>query len=94
MVVDNVPSSVLAAQRCAMDPPDVLIVDERFNDDRFHQLREQMSARHPDFPVVEIAYSGEASVAPWGSGGTTRVARLDLLKQLPQALILEMSKVL
>ena len=94
MVVDNVPSSVLAAQRCAMDPPDVLIVDERFNDDRFHQLREQMSARHPDFPVVEIAYSGEASVAPWGSGGTTRVTRLDLLKQLPQALILEMSKVL
>ncbi len=94
MLVDNVPSSALAAQRCAMDPPDVLIVDERFNDERFHQLREQMSARHPDFPVVEIAYSGAPSVASWGSSSNTRVARADLLKQLPQALVLEMSKVL
>ena len=93
MLVDNVPSSALAAQRCAMDPPDVLIVDERFNDERFHQLREQMNARHPDFPVVEIAYSGAPPVASWGSSNT-RVARTDLLKQLPQALVLEMSKVL
>ena len=94
MVVDNVPASALAAQRCAMYPPDVLIVDERFNDDRFQQLREQMSTRHPDFPVVEIAYSGAPSVASWGSSSNTRVARADLLKQLPQALVLEMSKVL
>ena len=94
MLVDNVPSSALAAQRCAMDPPDVLIVDERFNDERFHQLREQLGTRHPDFPVVEIAYSGAASVAAWGSGATTRVTRADLLTQLPQALVLEMSKVL
>ena len=94
MLVDNVPSSALAAQRCAMDPPDVLIVDERFNDERFHQLWEQMSARRPDFPVVEIAYSGGASAASWGSGGATRVTRADLLAQLPQALVLELSKVL
>lgn len=94
MLVDNVPSSALAAQRCAMDPPDVLIVDERFNDERFHQLREQLGARHPDFPVVEIAYSGAASMATWGSGDTTRVTRADLSAQLPQALVLEMSKVL
>lgn len=94
MLVDNVPSSALAAQRCAMDPPDVVIVDERFNDERFHQLREQLGTRHPDFPVVEIAYGGAVAVAPWGSGGTTRVARTELLHQLPQALVLEMSKVL
>lgn len=94
MLVDNVPSSALAAQRCAMDPPDVLIVDERFNDERFHQLRELLGARHPDFPVVEIAYSGAASMATWGSGDTTRVTRADLSAQLPQALVLEMSKVL
>ena len=39
----RVEHEALAAQRCAMDPPDVLIVDERFNDERFQQLREQMS---------------------------------------------------
>lgn len=94
MVADNVPSSALAAQRCAMDPPDVLIVDERFNDERFQQLREQMNTRQPGFPVVEIAYSGATRMAAWGSGATTRVTRADLMLQLPQALVLEMTKVL
>jgi hypothetical protein len=94
MNVDNVPSSALAAQRCALDPPDILIVDERFNDERFQQLREQLSARHPQFPVVEIAYGGVASIAAWGSTSTTRVSRTELLSQLPQALALEMSRVL
>jgi len=94
MVVDNVPSSALAAQRCAMDPPDVLIIDERFNDERFQALRDLMRARHPHFPVVEIAYGGAAAMAPWGSSDTTRVTRAGLSAELPQALALEMSKVL
>jgi len=92
--VDNVPSSMLATQRCAQDPPDVLIVDERFNDERLQQLRAQLCARHADFPVVEIAYSGSAPMAAWGSDGVTRVNRSEVLTQLPQALALEMSKVL
>lgn len=94
MVVDNVPSSALAAQRCAMDPPDVLIVDERFNDERFQALRDLMNARQAHFPVVEIAYGGVASMAAWGSADTTRVTRQGLQTELPQALALEMSKVL
>jgi len=94
LVVDNVPSSMLAAQRCAADPPDVLIVDERFNDEQFQQLRNQLCMRHPDFPVVEVVYNGTIPLAGWGGDGITRVARQDLLTQLPQALALEMSKLL
>ena len=94
LVVDNVPSSMLAAQRCAADPPDVLIVDERFNDEQFQQVRKQLCLRHPDFPVVEIVYNGPILMAGWGGDGMTRVARQELLTQLPQALALEMSKLL
>ena len=94
LVVDNVPSSMLAAQRCAADPPDVLIVDERFNDEQFQQVRKQLCLRQPDFPVVEIVYNGPILMAGWGGDGMTRVARQELLTQLPQALALEMSKLL
>lgn len=94
LVADNVPSSTLAAQRCAMDPPDVLIVDERFNDERFQQLLAQLATGHAEFPVVEITYGGAPSMAAWGRGGITQVGRSDVLTQLPQALALEMSKVL
>lgn len=96
MVVDNVPSSALAAQRCAVDAPDVLIVDERFNDERFAQLREQMNQVRAHFPVVEIAYGSSSSpaMASWGSAGPARVGRGDLQSQLPQVLALEMSKAL
>jgi len=88
------PSSALAVQRCAMHPPDVLIVDERFNDEHFQLLREHRTARQPQFPVVEVANGAMTSMAAWGSADTTRVTRADLLTQLPQALALEMSKVL
>jgi hypothetical protein len=95
LAVDNVPSSMLAAHRCAIDPPDVVIVDERFNDERFAQLRIQLASRHPHFPVVEIAYgdSIESPAPGWGAG-TTRVNRAELVRQLPQALAMEMSKIL
>ena len=94
LAVDNVPTSMLAAKRCATDPPDILIVDERFNDEQFQQLRSQLCVRQPDFPVVEIVYHGAPPVAAWGDDGVTRVARSEVLTQLPQALTLEMSKLL
>lgn len=92
--VDNVPSSALALKRCAVEPPHVLIVDERFNDERFRQLRTLLEARQPNFPVVEIAYGNTGTVAVWGGEGLTRVGRSEILAQLPQSLALEMAKVL
>ena len=94
--VDNVPSSLLAAQRCEQEQPDVIVVDERFNDERFGQLRARLLSRQANFPLIEIAYSCDAplSLEGWGSGGMTRVSRVQLASQLPQALALEMSKVL
>ena len=94
--VDNVPSSLLAAQRCEQESPDLIVVDERFNDERFGQLRARLLGRQANFPMIEIAYSSDAplSLEGWGSGGMTRVSRVQLGSQLPQALALEMSKIL
>lgn len=94
--VDNVPSSSLAERHCAHSRPDLVIVDERFNDERFQQLRARLSAQNADFPLIEIIYSADASFAlsGWGAGGMTRVGRAQLASHLPQALALEIAKVL
>ncbi len=94
--VENVPSSQLAAQSCEAEQPDIIVVDERFNDERFSQLRARLLARQVNFPMIEIAYSSDAplSLEGWGRGGMTRVSRVQLGSQLPQALALEMSKIL
>lgn len=94
--VDNVPSSLLAAQRCEQESPDLIVIDERFNDERFGQLRARLLRHQANFPMIEIAYSSDAplSLEGWGSGGMTRVSRVQLASQLPQALALEMSKIL
>ena len=96
LAVDNVPSSTLAQQRCEQSLPDLVIVDERFNDERFAQLRARLDARRPSFPMIEIAYEPDLpmSIAGWGGEGITRVGRGQLAAQLPQALALEMSKAL
>ncbi len=66
----TVPSSQLAAQRCEQGMPDIIVVDERFNDDRFEQLRVRLMQRQPNFPMVEITYSSELplSLEGWGDG--------------------------
>ncbi len=94
--VDNVPSSQLAAQRCEQGMPDIIVVDERFNDERFEQLRLRLIQRQPNFPMVEITYSSDLplSLEGWGTGGMTRVSRAHLAVELDQALALEMSKIL
>lgn len=94
LVVDNVPSSLLAIHRCEAEPPDVIVVDERFNDERFNQLRLKLAHKQVNLPMVEIAYGGNSTqaTAGWGSDTMTRVSRTELASQLPQALTLEMSK--
>ena len=96
LTVDNVPSSQLAAQRCEVEPPDLIVVDERFNDERFEALRSRLTIEQPNFPLVEIAYARDQSsaLAGWSAGGITRVSRSRLAAELPQALALEMSKLL
>ena len=96
LAVDSVPSSALAARHCDHELPDVVVVDERFNDERFAELRSRLLRRQANFPMVEIAYSSDVpmSLEGWGSGGLTRVSRNHVASQLAQALALEMSKVL
>ncbi len=96
LVVDNVPSSLLAAQRCEAERPDVILIDERFNDERFEQLRVSLTRKQANLPLIEIAYghSETQAIVGWGSDKMTRVSRAELSSQLPQALALEMSKIL
>ena len=49
LAVDTVPSSLLAAQRCEQEPPDLIVVDERFNDERFGQMRQRLLGRQANF---------------------------------------------
>ena len=96
LVVDNVPSSQLAVQRCESEAPDVIIVDERINDERFDQLRGDLTLKQANYPLVEIAYGGSPAQATvgWGGDNMTRVSRAELAAPLPRALALEISKLL
>lgn len=93
--VDNVPSSQLALQRCETEPPDIILVDERFNDEQFEVLRAQLAQRHANFPLIEIAYGRVAAhpIIGWGTDKMTSISRAELAAQLPQALAMEMSKI-
>ncbi|MCY7306381.1 MAG: hypothetical protein LH632_09555 [Rhodoferax sp.] len=93
LTLDNVPSSTLAAQRCEQELQDLIIVDERINDERFGRLRARLPSRQANFPSIEITYSENAALSLEG-GGMARVSRKQVGSQLPQALALEMSKIL
>jgi CheY-like chemotaxis protein len=96
LTATSVPSSQLASQHCEREVPDIVVVDERFNDERFAQVRAHLLQGQANFPMVEIAYTSDVplSMEGWASGGITRVGRNHIGNQLAQALVLEMSKVL
>ncbi|MDP2367078.1 hypothetical protein [Rhodoferax sp.] len=95
LTVDSVPTSVAAVRYCELERPHLIIVDERFRDDQFDQLRVDLLKDEPNFPFVEVGYdSGTLSISSWMSDNMTRVTRSDLATQLPQALTLEFAKIL
>ena len=95
LAVDSVPTSMAATRYCELERPQLIIVDERFHDAQFDQLRVDLLKDEPNFPFVEVGYdSGTLSISSWMSGNMTRVTRADLATQLPQALTLEFAKIL
>ena len=95
MMVDSVPTSLMAVRFCEMEAPELIIVDERFKDEQFDELRSDLLRMHPNFPFIEIAYESNAlTMAGWMGENMTRINRDEMAHQLPEALAIEMSKVL
>ena len=95
MMVDSVPTSLMAVRFCEMEAPELIIVDERFKDEKFDELRSDLLRMHPNFPFIEVAYEANAlTMAGWMSENMTRINRDDMTQQLPEALAIEMAKVL
>lgn len=93
--VDSVPTSMAAIRYCELEQPHLIIVDERFRDEQFEQLRTDLLKAEPNFPFVEVGHdSGTLSISSWMNNNMTRVTRSDLATQLPQALTLEFAKIL
>lgn len=95
MMVDTVPTSQMAVRFCEMEQPQLIIVDERFKDEHFDELRADLLRMQPNFPFIEVAYeSNTLTMAGWMGENMTRINRDKLAQQLPEALAIEMSKVL
>ena len=95
MMVDTVPTSQMAVRFCEMEQPQLIIVDERFKDEQFDELRADLLRMQPNFPFIEVAYeSNTLTMAGWMGENMTRINRDKLAQQLPEALAIEMSKVL
>ena len=95
LLFDSVPTCAAAIRYCELEPPHLIVVDERIRNDQFQQLRGDLLKAQPSFPFIEIGYdSGTLSIAGWTGGNVTRVTRDELSTQLPQALTLEFSKIL
>jgi len=95
LVVDSVPTSAMAVRFCEMEKPELIIIDERFNDGTFDELRTDLLRIQPNFPFIEVAYDSDTlSMSGWMGDNMTRVNRESLVAQLPQALAIEMSTVL
>ncbi len=93
--IDSVPTSMAAIRYCELEQPHLIIVDERFRDEQFEQLRTDLLKAEPNFPFVEVGHdSGTLSISSWMNNNMTRVTRSDLATQLPQALTLEFAKIL
>ena len=95
MVVDSVPSTQMAVRFSELEKPELIVIDEKYRDQQFNELREDLLRMQPNFPFVEIAYDANTLlVSGWMGESMTRVNRDELATQLPQALALEVAKAL
>jgi len=95
LVIDTVPSSLQAVRFCELDTPQLILVDEPFNDHHIAELREDLHKTDPNFPFVEIASaSNTLMIASWMDDSMTRISRDALRSQLPSVLVMELAKVI
>ena len=95
LIADTVPSAQMAVRFCELEKPELIVVDERCRDAQFDELRLDLLRIQPHFPFVEITRDANTLlVSGWMGESMTRVNRAELTEQLPQALAMEMAKVL
>ena len=95
LIVDFAPSTSQGMRYCELDPPHMVVIDERIRDDVFDELMTALRRTDPNYPFVEIAdQSNTLEVAGWMSDSMTRLSRDALRTQLPSILVLELAKVM
>jgi hypothetical protein len=93
LVFDWAANSALAEAQCAQQKPDLLLVDERAMDARMERLQQSLLRADPGFPWIEISKdSPSLSMELWMNESDRRLTLNNLRAQLPQALLLGLSK--
>ena len=94
LTTDFVLDSRQAVRFCELDPPHMVIIDERVRDPVFEELASDLRRTDANFPFIEIASASNVlEMAGWMSDSMTRVSRDGLRTQLGSILAMELAKV-
>ena len=95
LVVDFAPTTTQGVRFCEMDPPHMIIIDQKLRNHVFDERRNDLRRTDPNFPFIEIALeSSTLEVTGWMSDSMTRLGRDALRSQLPSIMVLELAKVI
>ena len=95
LLVDRVPSVEQAQRYVKLGMPNLVVIDERLNDDSFGRLQNDITATNPNLGFIEIAdESNVFEISSWMSDSLTRVSRDVMRAQLPSVLTLELARAL
>lgn len=94
LTTDFVLDSRQAVRFCELDPPHMVIIDERVRDPVFEELASDLRRTDANYPFIEIASASNVlEMAGWMSDSMTRLSRDSLRTQLGSILAMELAKV-
>jgi hypothetical protein len=94
VVLDSTPTIRQAVRFCELDPPHLVVIDERLHDEQFDELRRDLLDHNVNFPFIEIAQGHNVvEVASWMGDRMSRISRDALRSQLASILVMELAKV-
>ncbi|HVZ46776.1 MAG TPA: hypothetical protein VHA82_23420 [Ramlibacter sp.] len=94
VVLDSTPTTRQAVRFCELDPPHIIVIDEKLHDAQFDELRADLLDHNVNFPFVEIAQgTNVVEVASWMGDRMSRISRDAIKSQLPSILAMELAKV-
>ncbi len=94
LTTDFVLDSRQAVRFCELDPPHMVVIDERVRDPVFEELYADLRRLDANYPFIEIASEPNVlEMAGWMSDSMTRLSRDSLRTQLGSILAMELAKV-
>ena len=94
LTTDFVLDSRQAVRFCELDPPHMIVIDERVRDPVFEELYGDLRRIDANYPFIEIASEPNVlEMAGWMSDSMTRLSRDSLRTQLGSILAMELAKV-